>query len=195
VLVDPCGVIVWQGNPADVPVERIEELLEDVLPEPAHRWPASAVPVREALRGSRYDDAARLAQALPNHGPRITELVGRIVARRVELMEHALGDQDFLTAEQLATDLETGLAAGPLRARASAVRAEIAASPEALAILEVQRRLLELWSRVRSVVTADQAEELAKDIRALAKTKPGTKVERTASSYLETLAVLKTSLR
>src|SRR5262245_45713674 len=49
VLVDPWGVIVWQGNPAELPVDRIEELLEHVLPEPAHRWPAAAAPVREAL--------------------------------------------------------------------------------------------------------------------------------------------------
>jgi len=42
VLVDRCGMIVWQGNPAGVPVERIEALLEDGLAQPAHRWPAAA---------------------------------------------------------------------------------------------------------------------------------------------------------
>ena len=53
VLVDAFGVIVWQGNPADVPMETIESLLEHSLTLPAQRWPAAAEPVRAALRAKK----------------------------------------------------------------------------------------------------------------------------------------------
>jgi len=195
VLVDPCGVIVWQGNPADLPVERIEELLEGALALPAHRWPAAARPVREALRARKYAEAERLSSSSPGQGAEIAKLVARITARRGELLEAALAAQDFLGADELAAELEAGLADGRLRSRATAVRAEIAAKGDARVVLAAQRELRELWNGVGAVASVQQADALASQIRALSGAHSGTQVERSAGAYLDTISALKTVLR
>src|SRR5262245_4528702 len=195
VLVDPCGVIVWQGNPGDVPMEAIEGLLADALPVPAHRWPAAAAGVRAALRARKYAEAERLARALPERSAEIAKLVARIATRRAELLEAALRAQDFLVAEELALELEAGLADGAARARASAARAEIAAREGARVVLAAQRELRALWDGVGAVGNVKEADALAERIRALSGAHPGTQVERSAAEYLQTISALKTVLR
>jgi thiol-disulfide isomerase/thioredoxin len=195
VLVDPCGVIVWQGNPGDVPMETIEGLLADALPVPAHRWPAAAGAVRAALRERKYAEAERLAQALPERSAEIARLVARIAARRAELLEAALRQEDFLGAEELALELEAGLADGAARARASAVRAEIAAREGARVVLAAQRELRTLWDGVGAVASVEEADALGERIRALSDAHKGTQVERSAGAYLQTISALKSVLR
>jgi len=195
VLVDPCGVIVWQGNPADLAMEAIEAQLADALALPAQRWPAEAKPVREALRAKAYAEAERLARGVPERGAELARFVGRLVARRGELLEGALAGADYLGADELAAELEHGLADGALRTRAVAVRAEIAAKDGARAVLDAQLRLRELWSGVGSVVTGAAADALAVEVRALADAHRGTQVERSAAVHLETIGALKSILR
>jgi thiol-disulfide isomerase/thioredoxin len=195
VLVDPWGVIVWQGRPADLSRESIESLLAATLDTPARRWPAAADPVRAALRAGKYAEAEKLAQGVPERNVEIASFVGRYVSRRGELMEAALAGQDFLGADELAADLHEGLGGGALRDRAMAVRAEIASKEGARGVLEAQMRLRELWSQVGSVGTKAAADELAEKIRALSDAHPGTQVERSAAAHLETVSSLKTILR
>lgn len=195
VLVDPCGVIVWQGNPGDVPLETIAAQLEGALALPAHRWSAAAAPVREALRAGEYARAERLARSLPERSAEIAALVGRVTARRGELLEAAFAREDYLGADELAAELERGLEECALRSRAEAVRSEIAARAGANAVLAAQRGLRDLWSGVGSVASTLQADELAAKIRALSDAHRGTQVERSAAAHLETIAALKTILR
>lgn len=195
VLVDPFGVIVWQGNPGELPLDEIEALLEGALTLPAHRWPSAAAPVREALRVGEYARAERLARSLPERSAEIAQLVGRISTRRGELLEAALAREDFLAADELAAELERGLEQGVLCSRAKAVCAEIVARPSAGPVLAAQRDLRELWSGVGAVANAQQADELAAKIRVLAEAHRGTQVERSAGAHLETIAALKSVLR
>lgn len=195
VLVDPCGVIVWQGNPADLPVESLEKELAGALALPAHRWPAEAKPVRAALRERNYAEAARLAGSVPERGAELARFVGRLVARRCELLERALAEEDYLGADELAAELERGLADGALRARAGAVRAEIAAKDGARTVLAAQLGLRELWSGVGSVASKAAADALVAEIKTLADAHRGTQVERSAAAHLETIVALKSVLR
>ena len=195
VLVDPCGVIVWQGNPGDVPMETIEQLLADAQAVPAHRWPAEADGVRAALRAGKYAEAKSRAAALLERGAEIAKLVARITARRAGLLEAALAAQDFLGADELAAELESGLDDGPLRTRATAVRAQIAADAAARGVLSAQRELRALWGGVGAVASVQEAEALAARIRALSGAHRGTQVERSAAAYLETIVALKSVLR
>ncbi len=195
VLVDAAGVIVWQGNPGELRAGTIEPLLEDALSEPAHRWPAESSGVRAALAEGRYDQATKACEALGERKRELVELVERIVARRVELMEAAHAAKDYLLAEELASGLESGLEPGQRRARAAAVRASIAGDESACSILEAQRELREIWREVAAVQDVEQAEELAGRIRVLAGEHAGTQVERRAEAHLETIAALKSILR
>ena len=195
VLVDPWGVIVWQGNPADVPMEKIESLLEDALATPAHRWPEEAKAVREALRSQRFTEAQRVAGNLKASGAEVAGFVGRFVARRGELLEAAFAAGDFLDAHTLAGELQRGLSEGALRARAQAVGAEIGSREGAMEVLHAQRRLRELWKEVGAVATKAAADELGVRIKALADAHRGTQVERSAALHLETIAALKTVLQ
>lgn len=192
VLVDATGIIVWQGNPADLPLERVEAALEDAAARPALLWPEE---VRAPLRRGRLGEAREGALALGDSGAELARFLERCVERRLALAEGALAQGDFLAAEDYATELEAGLAEGVQRARATAVRAAIAADEAARARLAVQRGLAELWRSVSTVETAAAADELAERIRALATAHPGTPIERDARAHLETLRALAGILR
>ena len=77
-------------------------------------------------------------------GDSLARFVTQSAARQLELLEGARATGDHLVAEELAVELEEGLADGPPRARATAVRAEIASEAGAGAVLEAQRALREL---------------------------------------------------
>jgi thiol-disulfide isomerase/thioredoxin len=190
VLVDATGVIVWSGNPGELAPERIEAVLADALPEPALRWSAAAQPVRVSLRARRYGEALGHAKGAAE----LARFVERFVARRGELLEAALAAGDLLGAEELAAELETGLADGPLRARATEVRARLATDPAAGPLLAAQRALRELWSGVGAVATVKAADELAEKVRALGAAHPDSAVARASTRHLATLEALKTVL-
>lgn len=195
ILVDPTGVIVWEGNPAELAPTALDAITAGSLALPAHRWPKDAEPLRDALRSARYAEARAIAIRTAGPGTEYAAFVDRVAARRADLMQAAFERGDYLTAGELAAQLAVGLPDGDDRARAVALCAQLAADERAQALAAVQVELRELWSGVAGLASRAQADELAAKITALVADRPGAYVQRRAQAHLATLASFKSLLR
>jgi thiol-disulfide isomerase/thioredoxin len=195
VLVDPTGVIVWEGNPAKLEPATVDAATRDQMTRAAFRWPEDAAPVRAALRRNRFDEARRLAESVHSFASELTSFVDRSIERRRHLMQAAYDRGDFLTADDLAGQLISGLDGGVAKSRATEMRDRIAKDEAATRIQAALTQVRKLWGGVAGLESKKAADELAEKLRALAKDHAGTIVETRVEAHVRTLTAFKALLQ
>ena len=197
VLLDATGVVVWQGNPGELDVDLVEQLIENAQDAPAYLWPESASPVRAALSNEDWTEALEAAAGLetPHLSTPLGKFVGHVVARRAAVLQQAMERGDYLLADRVAGSLLTGLKEGSERDVAERARAAIASDKQATAVLAALREMQELWLGVSEVTTRAAAGELNARLQAIASGHPGTYVVRQAELHARALKALESLLR
>lgn len=195
VLVDPLGVIVWEGNPAELGSEAIDAAMREQMTRPAYLWPEDAAPVRDAFRRGRFDDARRLAESVGTISSELTSFVDRSIERRRHLMQTAYDRGDFLSADDLAGQLVSGLNGGVAKSRATEMRDRIAKDERAVRIKAALTQVRQLWGGVAGLESRKDADELAAKLRSVANDHAGTIVESRVEAHVRTLTAFKALLQ
>ena len=188
-LIDPQGMVVWNGNPAGLDEQMIERALGGALSPPVWEWPDEAHALAAAL--GRGDYAAALREAENLHGPigglEPAALVRERIATLVKTFERSLERQEYRAAFQLGERLKKELANLPEGERVATRLGELEQDPDVQKLRAGQERLAALEIEAGSARNAKQLEKLRSDLQALAKEFPGTRIERRANGMLADL--------
>jgi hypothetical protein len=187
VLVDPLGKIVWEGMPGDLPDKVIEEALRGSLAKPLFELPPAANGIRVALQKHSY--AAALAEAGKltdaEGGADLKHMVQAVVAGRVELLQTALKDGDFLTAQELAVVSKKELEGLPEASEADKALAQIKADKDAERVIGAQKRIRALEDQKLGKRT--ELDKAIADLEKIAKEFQGTFAAKEATEYMAQL--------
>lgn len=149
VLVDPRGVVVWRGRPADLTSDLIQATLRTAIDVPMWEWPEEAQVLREAILAGDTSRALGLASSLNLPEIRgVEELLAVQVEQDVARLDALVADDDVLGAIELATELLTQLDGLPQAQGVGEIAEHLATEPRLIAIAEDQREFRkaeDLW--------------------------------------------------
>jgi hypothetical protein len=188
-LINAQGKIVWDGGPSELTDKVIQNAIEGALPTPLFDLPPVASAVKNALQKHDYKtalaEAGKLSEA--DGGSGLKQVVQGIVTGRVQAMNAALKEGDFLTAQDSATGLKKELEGLPEATEPDKVLAEIKANKDADKVIGAQKKVRAIADQ-RLGKKAEFEKALA-DLKKIEKDFPSTFVAKEAEA-VET-AVLK----
>ncbi len=183
VLVDPSGTVVWKGHPAQLTEELVTPHLAGAIARPVWEWPKETARARKALQKGEY--AKALAELAKLEGEGLAEIrasVEAIVTRRLDALEAALREGDFLGVSERAPELKAavdGIVAA--ERRVGAVLQALKADEDARRVMKLQQAVRAL--RAKRLNTADDARKVVAELEALAAKAAGTYAAREAEAY------------
>jgi hypothetical protein len=187
VLVDASGTVVWKGHPSQLDEELVGRHVEGAFQQPVWAWPKSCARVRKALEKREYGKAlAELSKLEGEDAAKIRAGIESIVARRMQTLEKARSEGDYLGASEMAEELQAQLKGLPAEeARAAEIRAALRDDENAKRVIKLQQKLRELMET--RLNTADDIRDLIVDLQALADKASGTHAAKEAQERIEEL--------
>ena len=182
-LVDPDGIVIWRGHPAQLTEERIQEALAGALARPVWTWPAGSEAVRQALAEGDMARALTAAEQLSGGGE-VAKALQQMVRGRLEAIAAAAERGDYLLLDRLVERAGAALRGLPEEGRL-AVHREALAKPEAQRILAGQKEVVELSDRLQVVRTREEATDVLQRLRSVRDQHEGTIVARQAGEWIE----------
>lgn len=142
-LVNAQGKIVWDGHPSELQDSVIQGALAGALPTPLFDLPPAAGAVKTALQKHNYAaalaEAGKLSEADGLSG--LKDVVQGMITGRVQTMNAALKEGNFLTAQESASALKKELEGLPEAADADKALAEIKANKDADKVMGAQKKV------------------------------------------------------
>lgn len=185
VVVDASGTVIFNGHPAQIDDGVLAKAVVGAIEKPMWEWSGASKGVKAALIKGDFKTALELAEKLgeADGGPKILAAVQGMVKAKVEAMRGAQAKGDFLGAQTAAQKLEKQLAGMPEGAEAAKIAADIAADPNALKVIEGQKKV----TKVVGQKPGKKKEWLAaiEDLKKIKKDYPGTFVEEEADRLID----------
>ncbi len=183
VLVDPTGTVVWEGHPGGLDAATIQKHLAGALEKPLWEWGPSAKDTKSALLKRKYGEALESAAKISEEdgGPAIKSAIERLVKSRVEAMKSALAEGNFLTAQDLGTELSKALDGLPEEADAQQVLADIKANKDADKVMKVQKTIRGL--KAQRLGKRKELEKAIVDLKKIQKDFAGTYAAKEAEAF------------
>jgi len=179
-LINAQGKIVWDGHPAEIPDKVIESAIAGSLPTPLFELPANAGAVKAALAKHSYAAALAAAGKLSeaDGGPQLKQTVQGLITGRVQSMNSALKEGDFLTAQDSANSLKQELEGLPEAPEPDKVLAEIKADKESDKVIAAQKKVRAIEDQ--KLGKRAEVEKALADLKKIAKDFPSSFVAKEA---------------
>lgn len=171
-LIDPKGIVVWQGHPSRINGSLISKHLRGADRTPvavravSKNWPASAKPVKAALMKDNLKAALAAANRLSNDpaGPQIVEDVQGLVTRRVARVEAKNASGDYLGAIEEASAIKKSLSGLPEAKTVDALVKGIKSDREKKAVVKAQKSLAKLKGQIYEARKKKDLDPIAKKL-------------------------------
>jgi hypothetical protein len=186
-LVDPMGVIVWEGHPAALEEVTIQRHLGGALKIPMWEWPRAAAKARKHVQKGELAKAfAVLDKAKGDDAVGvIRDDLRAMMEMQLRTMEASLEKGDVLRAVELAERGVKGLKGMPEADRAQAVLDRVDEDDECQRVLKLQKKLVKLadvedLSRKKLLKRCEDLREFIRDAK-------GTYAAKSAQDLLQDL--------
>ena len=157
ILVDPRGVVIWQGHPEKLDAKRISAALKGALRHPIYSWPEDCEAVRSAWRAGQYSKALDLAHKLedcegkqPAEGSATLSIVAaveQLIDLKVAGLEAIFERGDLVQCWATAHALSTALEGHEDQARVAALIAKINEDEDLIARWQRQQAIMDVVYR------------------------------------------------
>jgi hypothetical protein len=188
-LIDPSGVVVWEGGPGSLTDAMVEQYLAGSLAKPLWEWPKSAAPIRKEVAKRQYGKAIEAADKLAQGGDAeatsIRDSLRAIVDTRAQSLKKLVDAGDFLRANDAATAIKKECAGLPAAVEATAALDRIAGDDEAKRVIKGQQQVRKLTEE--KIQSEKDVAEVLKKADAIAKQYAGTAAERDARAFADDL--------
>ena len=191
-LIDPNGTILWRGHPGTLTEKEIERAIEGSISVPLWDWPKSAKAAAKAM--SKGDWAKALEEAKKASADDIAASIQGFLEKKVEAMNGANEEGNYLRAFTLAKALKKGLSGLPQADEASALYERLKSDKDAQAVISLQEKLAKISEKAGGLGKPKEVEKLKEKVRKLRKELPGTYAEVDADALLERLEALRLKL-
>jgi thioredoxin-like negative regulator of GroEL len=191
VLIDASGTVIWKGHPGEFDPKLIEQAIQGALTKPLWEWSKAAGGVKAALLKRDYktalDGASKLAAA--DDGPSIAGALQAMVKSRVDAMQAAYAQGDYLFADNESKLLSKQLVGLPELEAANKMIADLTANKDAAAVIKVQKQI----AKLREASKSKEIDGAIEDLKKIAKTPPNPFVGAEASKLIDQLRAKKSA--
>ena len=184
VVVDPQGNIAWSGHPSRINGALLKPLLEGALKTPMYDWPKSCSKVAKALRKGNLGDAIKASAKIEEEHPDIAAAVVGMADGRLNSMEKAAAEGDWLKVQRIGESLEDAVKVWSGGEKVTAILDELKGDKDAQAILKAQVKVAKL---IEGPVKSSRYERTKKELEKIRDKHRGTAAERDARAAIEKL--------
>jgi hypothetical protein len=184
VLIDPQGNIAFLGHPGSINDSMVKGVLDGALTTPIYEWPKELDKVAKALRKGDLAGAIKKIEGLSDDYPEIAASIQGMVIGRVNSLDKAVEDGDWLRVETLGDELAKTLKKMPEGEHVNEVLATLKKNKEAQSILKAQKKVAKL---IDGGVKKSKRDNVKKALKKIRDQYPDTAAERDAREALDGL--------
>ena len=183
-LLDPTGVIVWEGHPGSLTKSTVSKALEGAISKPVWEWPSEAKGVGKAFSSRKFGEALEAALKLGESGQEYATAIKTLAGKLAAKVTKAREEGDWLTVDEKGNEYVGQL-------RGLEVAADVEAALEALKSDKQAQEILKAQKQVQKILGGKiKGKDLPKvkdKLRKIAADFPGTAVERDVNTGIDRL--------
>lgn len=186
-LVDSSGRIVFGGYPGEIDDEMVEKAIRGALTEPIFEWPDALEDAVDAMRDGKLGKAIAEAEATGEvYAEYVDELMG-LLDGRVEILEEAHEDGDYLAVVEMAEELEEAIEGREQAETVKELVIDVTKNRDKRMVLNAQKEIRKLLSKK---IKRKDVNKHIKKLEKLREKYPDTIIDRDVDDAIEKLRAI-----